>query len=259
MSAFKVPTFKAMRILRRTLFFFFSLLIAGIALVWMKASQAHGNNDWRTASRASSGIAPDPTETKEAVVQVYAARAWSWRGILGVHTWISVKPTNGAEFTVYEVIGWRSYRGLPVVSISHRPADGRWFGAEPKLLADIRGTGVDEVIKRIDEAAKNYPFPDEYRVWPGPNSNTFTAHVARAVPELKLDLPPTAIGKDYLPGNTVVATAPSGTGYQFSLFGLFGVLAGAEEGLEINLLGLTFGVDPGDLAVKLPAIGRIGP
>ena len=121
------------------------------------------------------------------------------------------------------------------------------------------GDGVDQIIGRIDEAAKDYPFPDEYRVWPGPNSNTFTAHVARAVPELKLDLPPTAIGKDYLPGNTLVASAPSGTGYQFSLFGLFGVLAGAEEGIEINLLGLTFGVDPADLALKLPAIGRISP
>jgi len=237
-----------------------SVTLAAVSLVWMKASLAHdGNNgsgnDWRTASRESAGIAPDPATTKEAVVQVYAARAWSWRGVMGVHTWISVKSTNAVEFTVYEVIGWRSYRGLSVVSISNRPADGRWFGATPKLLADIRGQGVDAVIARIDAAAKSYPYADQYRVWPGPNSNTFTAYVARAVPELKLDLPPTAIGKDYLTG---IAAAPSGTGYQFSLFGLFGVLAGREEGLEVNVLGLTFGVDPADLALKLPAIGRIG-
>jgi hypothetical protein len=259
MLALYDPTFRAMKRLRQTLLFVFSVLMAGVMVVWMKASQAHGNGDWRTASRESAGIAPDPAETKEAVVQVYAARAWSWRGILGVHTWISVKPTDAVEFSVYEVIGWRAYRGMSVVSVSNRPADGRWFGAMPTLLADIRGDGVDQIIGRIDEAAKDYPFPDEYRVWPGPNSNTFTAHVARAVPELKLDLPPTAIGKDYLPGNTLVASAPSGTGYQFSLFGLFGVLAGAEEGIEINLLGLTFGVDPADLALKLPAIGRISP
>ena len=259
MLALYDPTFRAMKRLRQTLLFVFSVLMAGVMVVWMKASQAHGNGDWRTASRESAGIAPDPAETKEAVVQVYAARAWSWRGILGVHTWISVKPTDAVEFSVYEVIGWRAYRGMSVVSVSNRPADGRWFGAMPTLLADIRGDGVDQIIGRIDEAAKDYPFPDEYRVWPGPNSNTFTAHVARAVPELKLDLPPTAIGKDYLPGNTLVASAPSGTGYQFSLFGLFGVLAGAEEGIEINLLGLTFGVDPAELALKLPAIGRISP
>lgn len=245
--------------LKRFLFVLLSLTIGTLSLAGIRASLAHGNNDWRTASRESAGIAPDPAIAKEAVVQVYAARAWSWRGVFGVHTWISVKPTDAVEFTVYEVIGWRAYRDMPVVSVSNRPADGRWFGAEPKLLADIRGEGVDRIIKRIDTAAQRYPYMDEYRVWPGPNSNTFTAYVARAVPELKLDLPPTAIGKDYLPGNALVASAPSGTGYQFSLFGLFGVLAGLEEGVEVNVLGLTFGLDPADLAIKLPAIGRVAP
>jgi hypothetical protein len=247
-----------MKILRNTLLLILSVMVTAVSLVWMKTSLAHGNSDWRTASRESAGIAPDPATTKEAVVQVYAARAYSWRGFFGVHTWISVKPTNADQFSVYEVIGWRKYRGMSVVSVSNRPADGRWFGATPQLLADIRGQGVDEVIARIDAAANDYPYADQYRVWPGPNSNTFTAHVARAIPELKLDLPPTAIGKDYLTGNSLIAQAPSGTGYQFSLFGLFGVLAGAEEGLEINVLGLTFGLDPADLALKLPAIGRIG-
>jgi len=233
------------------------LLLSGVVAASLKSALAHGN--WMTASRESAGIAPDPATTKEAVIQVYAARAWSWRGMFGVHTWISVKPTDAVEYTVYEVIGWRAYRGMSVVSISHRPADGRWFGAMPELIADVRGAGVDGMIERIDLAARAYPFADEYRVWPGPNSNTFTAHVARAVPELRLDLPPTAIGKDFLPQKALFAETPSGTGYQFSLAGLFGVLAGVEEGVEINLLGLTFGVDPADFAIKLPGIGRIGP
>ena len=77
------------------------------------------------------------------------------------------------------------------------------------------------------------------------------------MPELRVDLPPTAIGKDYLPGGALVAGTPSGTGYQVSLFGLVGVLAAVEEGLEINLLGLSFGIDPLDLALKLPMAGRI--
>ena len=96
-------------------------------------------------------------------------------------------------------------------------------------------------------------------MWPGPNSNTFTAFVARAVPELRVDLPPTAIGKDYLPNGHIVAPSPSGTGFQFSVFGLFGVLVGVEEGFEVNLLGLTFGIDPADPALKLPIFGRLGP
>jgi hypothetical protein len=237
-----------------------SLVATTLLLVAIKISPTHGSSsDWRTASRESAGIAPDPAETREAVVQVYAARAWSWRGFFGVHTWISVKPTDASTFDVYEVIGWRRYRGLSVVSISNRPADGRWFGATPQLLADIRGPSVDDVIKRIDVAAKNYPYPNQYRVWPGPNSNTFVAYVARAIPELKLDLPPTAIGKDYRTGSGFLDTAPSGTGYQLSLFGLLGILAGTEEGLEVNVMGLTFGIDPADLAIKLPAIGRVAP
>ena len=77
------------------------------------------------------------------------------------------------------------------------------------------------------------------------------------MPELRLDLPPTAIGKDYLPGGDMVAASPSGTGFQVSLWGLAGILIGAEEGLEINFLGMTFGLDPLDLAVKLPVFGRL--
>jgi hypothetical protein len=45
---------------------------------------------------------------------------------------------------------------------------------------------------------------------------------------------------------------------QVSLLGVLGVLAGVEEGLEVNVLGLTFGVDPGDLAIKLPLAGTLG-
>ena len=36
------------------------------------------------------------------------------------------------------------------------------------------------------------------------------------------------------------------------------MLVAIEEGLELNLLGLTFGVDVKDLALKLPLAGRIG-
>jgi len=215
--------------------------------------------DWRTASRESAGIAPDPTVERRAVVQVYAARAWGWRGHFGVHCWIAVKPSDSPRFTVYEVSGWRARAMGNAVTVSQRPADGRWFGQAPELLGDLRGDGVDEVIARIEAAVASYPHAGVYRIWPGPNSNTFVAHIVRAVPELRVDLPPTAIGKDYLANGSLFGRAPSGTGFQVSLLGLFGVLAAVEEGVELNVLGLTFGVDPMDLAIKLPMIGRIGP
>lgn len=219
---------------------------------------ACSSTDWRTASREPAGLAPNPATTPEAVVQVYAARAVRWRGYFGVHTWIAVKPTGAQEFTIHEVARFGLRRtGTSVRSLVRAP-DGYWFGNRPELLKDVRGPGVDAIIKRIETAMRAYPYADTYRAWPGPNSNTFTAFVLREVPELRIDLPPTAIGKDYL-GTMPVAMMPSGTGGQLSLLGLAGVAAGWEEGLELNLLGLTFGIDPNSFALKLPLIGRIGP
>jgi hypothetical protein len=77
------------------------------------------------------------------------------------------------------------------------------------------------------------------------------------VPELGLDLPPTAIGKDYV-GDRLLATAPSGGGFQLSVFGVLGVLASSVEGFEVNVLGLAFGIDPFSPALRLPLIGRLG-
>jgi hypothetical protein len=154
--------------------------------------------DWRTASRDPAGIAPDPIQTSEAVVQVYAARAWGWRGWFAVHTWIAAKPSHASTYTVYEVIGWRQHRGLPVLRIEQDVPDRFWFGEKPQLLVDHRGDGVDQLVEAVDRAARTYPWPQTYEVFPGPNSNTFTAWVARQVPELGLELPFSAIGSGYV-------------------------------------------------------------
>jgi hypothetical protein len=95
-------------------------------------------------------------------------------------------------------------------------------------------------------------------LWPGPNSNTFTAYLARAVPELHVALPPTAIGKDYLPPGDFAALTPGGSGAQVSILGLIGLSLGLREGIEINLLGLVVGLDLVHPALKLPGLGRVG-
>jgi len=220
---------------------------------------AHGLQWWQ-ARTDSTAMAPDPRTTPEAIVQVYAARAFSWRGALGVHTWVAVKPSNAASYTRYEVFGWGVRRGRPAVLIRTNIApDGYWFGSHPEVQVDLRGGAeIDALIDRIDRAARAYPHMHEYRLWPGPNSNTFTAYIGRQVPELRLDLPPTAIGKDYISNGSILALSPSGTGAQVSLFGLAGLLVGLEEGIEVNLLGLTVGVDILRPALKLPGLGRIG-
>ncbi len=227
------------------------------AIAWTDHDNARATADWRRANRDPVGLAPDPAVVRDAVVQVYAARAVRWRGYFGVHTWIAVKRSGADGYTVYEVNGWRLRRTGTSIAVSERPADSRWFGSMPRLVAERRGPDVDALIDRIEAAVQRYPYADTYRVWPGPNSNTFTAFVLREVPELRADLPPTAIGKDYL-GGDLFARTPSGTGAQINLFGVLGVLVGVEEGLEINVLGLTFGLDPLDVSLKLPLAGRLG-
>jgi hypothetical protein len=136
--------------------------------------------------------------------------------------------------------------------------DRQWFGRTPELIGELRGPAAETAIPRILAAIDEYPHRSEYRLWPGPNSNTFIAWVGRRVPELGMHLPATAIGKDFLGTWRLVDRAPSGTGWQVSAFGLAGVTAARVEGLELNLLGLNVGVDFARPALKLPGLGRIG-
>lgn len=211
--------------------------------------------DYRTANRESVGIAPTPQQETGAVIQVYAARAFNWRGMFASHSWIATKPKGAREYTVYQVVGWRNYRGLPALAIEQDLPDRSWYGAEPKLLLDIRGPKAEVLIPRIDHAARTYPDAGPYKVWPGPNSNTFPAYVARQVPELGLALPADAVGKDLLPKGQFIARAPSGTGYQFSVYGVFGALLATKEGFEINLLGLVYGIQFRPFKISLPGLG----
>lgn len=245
------------RWVRRFVFLLVVILIAPL----IASAVVHGRNGmhWSDARHEPTNKAPDPAETREAVVQAYAARTWGWRGAFGVHTWIAVKPEGASSYVRLEVIGWNMRRGMSVVTVREGGPDNQWFGSDPELLVDHRGEKAAKMIPKIFAAAKAYPYPNHYRVWPGPNSNTFIAFIARDVPEMRLELSPLAVGKDYFPKGGLAGAAPSGTGYQISLYGLLGLMVAAEEGLEVNLLGLTFGIDPKDLAIKLPGLGSLSP
>jgi len=214
------------------------------------------SKSWATAPRHSSSIAPDPVQAIDlAIVQVYAAPTYGWRGFFAVHPWVIYKRVGEAAYTRYDVVGWRAPQ---LVQRNYAVPDGLWYGSTPELLADHRGDGVETMIDAIEAAVANYPFADEYRSYPGPNSNTFMAHIGREVPALKLDLPANAIGKDYRPLSSPFGVSSSGSGLQFSLWGLLGVSVGLEEGIEFNVLALHFGVDFNKPALRLPFWGRLG-
>tara|TARA_E500000318_G_scaffold73336_2_gene67963 strand:- start:266 stop:1006 length:741 start_codon:yes stop_codon:yes gene_type:complete len=231
------------------------VLLVGPATV-LVADDARLAQSWRSARSDSAGIAPLPAQEPEAVIQVYAARTFGWRGAFAVHTWIATKRPNADQYQTHHVIGWRS--GNKVISRWEDP-DRYWYGSMPDLILDLRGDRAAELIDAVEAAVASYPYPNSYTAWPGPNSNTFIAWIGREVPQLQLEMPPHAVGKDYLGGFRLVDWTPSGTGAQVSLMGVLGMTLALDEGAELNLLGLTIGLDPQDMNLKLPGIGRVGP
>jgi hypothetical protein len=170
------------------------LFLVGLSFFMVGCSQS----DWRTASRESAGIALDPEVNQQAVIEVYGADAFSWRGWFAVHTWIALKHENATEYTVYEVVGWRLKRGLPALKqYQTKTPDRYWYGSKPEKILSLSGKKASTLISQVEKAIENYPWANEYTLFPGPNSNTFPAWVGLQVPELELKMPFNAIGSGY--------------------------------------------------------------
>ncbi len=142
--------------------------------------------------------APDPHAFSSAVVQVYGADVWGVRGRFAIHTWIATKAKGDSTYRIYQVIGWQLQRRGTVVSITEGMPDRPWFRSAPILLHQITGERAQPLVAKIHDAALRYPYAGEYTMWPGPNSNSFTAWVGLEVPELGLDLPAKALGDTWM-------------------------------------------------------------
>jgi hypothetical protein len=209
---------------------------------------------WRDADWSSTGLLPPAASYQPARVIVFTGKAGAWKGIFAVHSWIVFKPAGAQQWTRYDVVGW----GNPVRT-NNWPPDGLWYGNAPVPIADVSGADAERLIPRIEAAVRDYSFSHagDYRIWPGPNSNSFTAAILRAVPELGVELPPNAMGRDYRDGFYAGRT-DSGTGVELNLGGFAAVKLGWVEGVELDLLGLVAGLDLRHPGVKLPGFGRIG-
>jgi len=209
---------------------------------------------FREANWSSVGALPVAAAHPEARVLVLSGRTGGWKGVIAVHSWVVFKRENATSWTRYDVVGW----GNPVRLNGWAP-DARWYGTVPSVVADIKGAEAQALIPKIEQAVKDYRYANygDYRLWPGPNSNSFVAAVLRAIPEIGVTMPPNAIGRDFRP-DPYLGLTDSGTGIEASLWGLLGVKLGWVEGIEVNLLGLVVGLDIRDPAIKLPGFGRIG-
>jgi hypothetical protein len=161
----------------------FLLPVAARAAVFVFSDHPRSfrDTDW-----SSIGSLPPASQHPAARVLVLSGRTGGWKGVLAVHSWIVVKRENATRWTRFDVVGW----GNPVRVNGWAP-DGRWFGSQPIVVADVQGKEAEWLIPKIEAAVKEYRFANagDYRVWPGPNSNTFTATIMRAVPELATALP----------------------------------------------------------------------
>ncbi len=211
-------------------------------------------SSWRTADWSSTGTLPPAASGDDAMIRLYAARSGRWKGVFAVHHWIVVKPAGG-NYHRFEVVGW----GTPVRHNNY-PPDARWYSNPPQVVYELRGAAADRLIPKLAAAIDRYPWQrhGSYQVWPGPNSNTFVAHVLREVPELGAEMHAAGVGKDFIGPGLAVRPTPSGTGWQISYSGYLGAAAAWAEGLELHFLGATIGIDFDDLAIKLPGIGRFG-
>jgi hypothetical protein len=209
---------------------------------------------WRDADWSSTGMLPAASAEKPARFIMFTGKAGAWKGVFSVHSWVVLKRANAAEWTRYDVVGW----GQPV-RVNNWPPDGRWFDNTPVAIADISGPDAEKLIPRIEAAVNQYRFnrAGDYRIWPGPNSNSFTAAVLRTVPELGVALPPNAVGRDFR-DQLYAGRTDSGTGVELNLYGFAAVKLGWVEGVEVDLLGLVAGLDLRHPGVKLPGFGRIG-
>ena len=244
------------RLKRRTAIMLLIFAIFFVPILARAAFYAAGSDprSWRDADWSSTGTLPKAADYAPARLVVFTGTTGAWKGIFSVHSWVAYKAANARTWTRYDVVGW----GTPVRT-NGWPVDGRWYGNTPVAIADVSGAQAEKLIPKVEAAVRAYAYNEagDYRIWPGPNSNSFTAAILRAVPELKVALPANAIGRDYRAGFYAGRT-DSGTGLELNLFGVADIKIGWVEGFEVNLLGLVAGLDIRHPALKLPGFGRIG-
>jgi Protein of unknown function (DUF3750) len=210
---------------------------------------------WRNADWSSAGVLPPAAADSEAAIYIMSARTGGLKGALATHSWIVTKAKNSASYNRYDKVGW----GSPIRKNAY-DADGRWYSNTPQIIQEIRGKNAENLIPKLEAAIADYPFAQagSYRIWPGPNSNTFIAHILREVQELGACLPTEAVGRDFPSDGKLVWRSADGREFRISLWGYAGLSFGLRTGFEINLAGLVAGFDVMRPALKIPGFGRIG-
>jgi hypothetical protein len=173
------------------------------------------------------------------------------------HSWIDLKRGDERSWRRIEITSETS----GVRSTDIRPAaarrDVRWGEREVRVLACVSGPNARSVVEQIEQRAGELSqrYADDYIAWPGPNSNTLIADIARSVPGLSVQMHHNAVGKDY-PGWIEAGLTSSRTGVHLDTLPL-GVALGLREGIELHFLQLTFGLSFWPPRLELPFLPEL--
>jgi hypothetical protein len=114
---------------------------------------------------------------------------------------------------------------------------------------------IAEVVACLERETEKYK-DFNCGCWPGPNSNTFADLLIRTC-GLGIELPATAIGKDYR-GPIGVSFTEGRTGVQLESW-ILGAKIGLKEGIQADLTGLSLGVHFWPPGLEVPVNpGRLG-
>jgi len=165
------------------------------------------------------------------------------------HPWFAVRKRGENEWRIYEVGGGGSesdpfHKHTPYLNPQVQKV---WRGEEADRAA--------ECIEHVAPGVKDY-IESNYIFYPGPNSNTFGDVVLRRC-NLHASLPSTSIGKDWR-GWFGAGVTSEGTGLQVET-PVLGLKIGLKEGVEVHIIGLSFGIDLWPPALIVPwGSGRLG-
>ncbi|MEO0328618.1 MAG: DUF3750 domain-containing protein [Pseudomonadota bacterium] len=231
---------------------FFVLPAAAAIGLWV--ADDNRPTSWNQANWQSAGILHSPDADSAAVIYLMAARTGRLKGALSVHSWLVYKREGERRYNRFEKVGW----GSPLRHNAYA-ADAKWYSNTPQIVASISGENATKFIPKLEKAIESYPFNKrgDYKILPGPNSNTFIAHVLNAVPELGWVLPSHAVGRDYRAADNWIKLDPDYTNLQITAGGLFGLALGKRHGIEFQFLGLVSGFDFQNPGIKLPGFGTL--
>ena len=197
---------------------------------------------------SSSSVRPDSLIV---VKDVQIPKGELWVARFATHSWVDYRPDVNSAWRRIEIVNKNSGLLHHTISDEQAYAKKRW-GERVRVLSRSDGKKNPYFVRDIMAFARGYD-ASVYRVWPGPNSNTFAERLLRQVDGASAQLNHNAVGKEH--GFYVGKTA-GGTGVELQT-PLVGAAVGLHEGVELSLLGLSGGVSFYPFAIKIPILPSI--